>query len=193
MRLFTAISLPDKVRKELTGIQPDHPHIHLTPASQLHLTLRFIGETDKAHARRIEMALDHVRFRSFDLVLIGSGAFPSPKHPSVLWIGVRYQPILRELFDAVQEELGRCGIPPGSRGFHPHVTLGRIRTNRRQSRKGKNPVTEIQPIENALDSFFNGEPSGFQTGFHVNSFQLYHSRLHSGGAIHHCLREYQAD
>ncbi len=187
MRLFTAIALPDLVRSELAAIQPNHPEIRLTPESQIHLTLRYIGETDKVRTRRIIQSLFHVTFRPFDIELMGTGCFPNTREPSVLWAGVRYHPILRELYDGIQEQLYRAGISPSPRSYHPHVTLGRIR----RDKKVKENV-DSSPLDVVLDNFFNGEASRFHVTFHVDRFRLYHSRLHSGGAIHHCLQEYMA-
>ena len=191
MRLFTAIPLPDSVRGELAVIQPQHPDIRLTPESQLHLTLRFIGETDKNRTRRILKALSHVSFRPFEITLMGTGCFPSPAAPSILWVGVRYHPILRELYDGMQEELYRSGISNENRSYHPHVTLGRIRKAHKTNSEAKVDMEKL-PLEQVLDQFFNGESSDFQVTFPVDRFSLYHSRLHSGGAIHHCLQEYMA-
>lgn len=186
MRLFTAIPLPDHVRGELAAIQPRHPAINLTPEPQIHLTLRFIGQTDKAHTQRIIKALSHVTFRPFDITIKGTGSFPGPGAPTVLWAGVPYHTVLSELYDAMEEELLRAGISPQKRTFHPHITLGRIR----KKRKNTETAEEFAPLEEVLEQFFKGEASQYSTNFHVDRFRLYHSRLHSGGAIHHCLQEY---
>ncbi len=188
MRLFTAITLPDKVRSELAAIQPHHPDIRLTPESQLHMTMRYIGETDKAKTRRVIQALSHVSFSPFDITISGTGSFPGMGSPSILWAGVPYHAILNELYDAMQQELYRAGVPNENRTFHPHVTLGRIRKNDKAGKDGPPPP----PLEQVLDQFFNGESSRYHTTFHVDRFRLYQSRLHSGGAIHYCLQEYKA-
>ena len=187
MRLFTAIAIPDDVREKLASIQPEHPDIRLTPESQIHLTMRFIGETDKTLTRRVLRALTHVTFRPFEITLSGTGCFPNPSSPYVLWAGVRYHPVMGDLYDTMQEELFRTGIPYQSRTFHPHITLGRIRQNEKKHPDEKPPLAPV------LEDFMQGEASRFEVRFDVNCFRLYQSRLHSGGAIHHCLREYKAD
>ena len=205
MRLFTAITLPDFVRKELAVIQPRHPNIHLTPESQMHLTLRFIGDADKPKTRRVIQALSHVSFPPFDLEIAGTGIFPRPRDPVILWAGVRYHPVLTELYDFLQEELYRAGVPSENRSYHPHVTLGRIRIPpllRNSSVQGNSSYqdtdNEVDRSENTrvlddiMQEFLHGEPSRFYTTFRVEAFHLYHSRLHSGGAIHHCLQGYAA-
>lgn len=187
MRLFTAIAIPDDVRDKLVSIQPEHPDIRLTPESQIHLTLRFIGEADKSMTRRVLQALTFVTFRPFDITLSGTGCFPNPSSPYVLWAGVRYHPVMGELYDAMQEELFRAGIPYQDRTFHPHITLGRIR------RSEKKREEQPPPLAPVVEEFLQGEPSRFEVSFKVDCFRLYQSRLHSGGAIHHCLREYKSD
>ncbi|MFO8029460.1 MAG: RNA 2',3'-cyclic phosphodiesterase [Cyclonatronaceae bacterium] len=187
MRLFTAIALPDFARTALADLQPQHPDIRLTPQSQIHMTLRYIGETDKVRTRRVVQALAHVTFRPFDIELMGTGCFPNPKEPAVLWAGVRYHPVLRELYDSMQEELYRSGIQLSDRTFHPHITLGRIRRGKKERARPDSP-----PLQSVVDRFLNGEPSSFHITFPVDRFRLYQSRLHSGGAIHQCLQEYMA-
>ncbi len=188
MRLFTAISLPDQVRSELAAIQPHHPDINLTPESQLHLTLRYIGETDKAKTRRIINVLSYVTFRPFDITIRGTGSFRGDGPPAIFWAGVPYHSVLSELYESIQEELHRAGVPYENRTFHPHVTLGRVR----KRRKGETSSPVTPSLERVQEDFFNGEPSQYSTTFHVDRFRLYQSRFHSGGAIHHCLREYMA-
>ncbi|MDI6402135.1 RNA 2',3'-cyclic phosphodiesterase [Balneolaceae bacterium ANBcel3] len=188
MRLFTAITIPDHVRGELAAIQPQHPEIHLTPESQLHLTMRFIGDCDKNKTRRISQVLTHVSFRPFDLTLQGTGTFRSEETTSILWAGVRYNDVLGELYESIQQELYRAKVAPENRTFHPHVTLGRVRRGHR----GKPAGEEDPPLTSVLDDFFEGPAASFETTFHVDRFHLYHSRLHSGGAIHHLLQEYLA-
>ncbi len=188
MRLFTAITLPDYVRGDLADIQPHHPDIRLTPESQIHLTLRYIGETDKARTRRTIQALSHITFQPFDLTISGTGSFPGPGKPSVLWAGVSYNQLMSELYQSIQEELSRVGVPDELRTFHPHVTLGRIRKQRKPGKES----TEPAPLQTVLDDFFHGESSQYKTTFHVDRFRLYQSRLHSGGAIHYCLQEFLA-
>ncbi len=151
------------------------------------MTIRYIGETDKVRTRRIAQALSRVSFEPFDIELMGTGCFPNPREPAILWAGVRYHPVLKELYDGMQEELYRAGVPPENRAYHPHVTLGRIRPGK----KGRSGP-ESPPLETVLDSFFNGESSKFHVTFRIDRFRLYQSRLHSGGAIHHCLQEYHA-
>ncbi|MDG5767678.1 RNA 2',3'-cyclic phosphodiesterase [Balneolales bacterium ANBcel1] len=188
MRLFTAIALPDYLRGDLASLQPRHPDIRLTPEPQLHLTLRYIGETDKARTRRTIQALSQITFQPFDITIKGTGSFPGPDRPSVLWAGVAYHPYLGELYDSIHEELHRVGVPQEIRTFHPHVTLGRIR----KSRKEPASIKEAPPLNEVLDEFLNGSTSRYQTTFHVDRFRLYQSRLHSGGAIHYCLQEYHS-
>lgn len=188
MRLFTAVALPDTVRSQLVSLQPNHSWIRLTPEPQIHLTLRYIGETDKNRTRRILQVLSHVSFRPFDITLRGTGCFPNPWQPSILWAGVSYHPILRELYDGIQGELYRVGVPSENRTFHPHVTLGRVRKARNEPESEQNNLL----LDAVIDNFLKGPSSRFNVTFPVDRFRLYQSRLHSGGAIHHCLHEYMA-
>ena len=46
MRLFVALSLPEMVRTHLSLLGGGVPGANWSPAENLHLTLRFIGEVD---------------------------------------------------------------------------------------------------------------------------------------------------
>jgi 2'-5' RNA ligase len=94
----------------------------------LHLTLRFLGAIPEDRRPAIEGALRAAAagVDRFPVRLAGSGAFPSPGRPRVLWIGVdEGADRLRELAAAVSRALEPLGYPPGERPFAAHLTLAR--------------------------------------------------------------------
>jgi RNA 2',3'-cyclic 3'-phosphodiesterase len=98
-----------------------------------HLTLRFLGDTDPADLDRIAAALA-AAFRdrpAFEFTLAGIGAFPSPRRPRVVWIGVTDgADELRALAARLADALASVGVPPEPEPFVPHVTLFRVRSPR---------------------------------------------------------------
>ncbi len=68
--------------------------------------------------------------KSFPLVLKGTGYFPqNSKFIRVLWAGVFEQPTLMNLHREVEHAMTRLGfLSEESHPFHPHLTLGRVRT-----------------------------------------------------------------
>ena len=94
-RLFVAIDVPETVRAELAGLAEPLEGVVWTRPEQLHLTLRFIGETEKREG--LEAALERVRVEPFILPVGGIGVFPHRGPAKVLWAGV-----------------GRAHSPPGT-------------------------------------------------------------------------------
>lgn len=131
-RLFVAVPIPSGVREDLAhaaerirtldGVRP-------VPAGQLHLTLRFIGEVDRAREAPLAQAIADaaVAVPSFAIRLRGAGVFPSHRRARVLWIGVDEDASLTALQRSVEEAVVRVRVPPDPRRFRPHITVGRIR------------------------------------------------------------------
>jgi RNA 2',3'-cyclic 3'-phosphodiesterase len=167
-RLFTAIDLPEEVRDAIADIGRDLPGARLVPKEQLHLTLRFIGDTDEAAYTAVRSALKNVHGAPFALALGGVGHFPPGRHPRVLWVGINGCAPLLTLQREVELALVRAGIPADERPFSPHLTLARL--------KETPPGLVAQLEESHRD--FAAEP------FPVTEFHLYSSTLVRSGAIH---------
>lgn len=136
MRLFLAFDLEAAVRGELAAIQErlqaSTTGWRFLAPSGIHLTLRFLGEVApeadrplRGVWRRTAAAFPGVRVR-----IAGSGVFPGPRHPRILWIGVHEEPpsgVLEALADALERAAREHGFAPSTRPFRPHLTLARSR------------------------------------------------------------------
>jgi 2'-5' RNA ligase len=59
------------------------------------------------------------------------GAFPHFKNPRVIWMGlVDGKETLISLQKILETEFEKIGFDPEERPFHPHLTLGRMKSNR---------------------------------------------------------------
>jgi 2'-5' RNA ligase len=100
------------------------------PPQNMHVTLRFLGNISEAQVPAIRETLGPVvlRHAAFLAGLRGIGAFPDPRRPSVLWIGVSEG---GDAFQALAADVGRAldglGFPEEDRPFHAHLTLARLR------------------------------------------------------------------
>jgi RNA 2',3'-cyclic 3'-phosphodiesterase len=129
-RLFTALVPPVAVRIELAGIAAPLSGVRWTPVANLHLTLRFIGETDEAMTERFAEALTRVRVEPFVLPVGSLGVFPSRGPAKVVWAGVgRSHTRLYQLRKQVDETLLAVDSNLPMPGFHPHFTIGRLGGN----------------------------------------------------------------
>ncbi len=126
-RLFTALVPPATVQAELAEVATPLAGVRWTPAENLHLTLRFIGETDDAGTERFSESLARVRVEPFILPVGGTGVFPTRGPAKVLWAGVgNGHTRLYQLRKQVDEALLAVDAGLAMPGFHAHFTLGRI-------------------------------------------------------------------
>lgn len=176
LRLFVAIDPPEFIRREAAALGEERPGFLWTSEGQLHLTLKFIGETQTALWPVLGEALAAIRVESFLLELSGLGFFPPRGHPSVLWTGFgTAHPRLFQLQHRVEDALYAKGIRPDRRAFHPHLTLARLKNV---------PVESVrQWIKKHAD--FGSAP------FRVDGFALYASELRPEGAHHRILQRWE--
>lgn len=147
MRLFVAIAVGDEVRAAvararasiehaLQRLKAEPPRIVWAAPRGLHLTLRFLGEQpDERVPGLVEAASAPYSQPPFTIGWHGPGAFPSPRHPRAIWLGVRTG--ARELGQLEAEVAGRFGrlldgeAATDARPFHPHLTVARVKTESR--------------------------------------------------------------
>jgi 2'-5' RNA ligase len=139
-RVFVAIDVGDAVRREVTrvvsvltgkleAVKTPPKVVWVKPAS-LHVTIKFIGDVDEAEVERLqELLAPPIAVTPFELVWRGIGAFPSPKHPRALWLGVvNGAAPLAEVEAEVSRRLAGAGaVELDDRAFLPHLTLGRVK------------------------------------------------------------------
>jgi 2'-5' RNA ligase len=123
MRMFIAIPLPEEVKNNGLLLQEvlDRKIFRITRKEQIHVTIAFLGETDKKDVENIINRLEKIRFKDFNLKTRGFGFFPSENKILVVWIGLeenedfmRLQHEIRGLFDFKEKMM-------------PHITIARAR------------------------------------------------------------------
>lgn len=176
MRLFIAVDLPAEIKREIGALHPlALKSAKEVPLSQLHLTLRFIGDADPSAFDLIRSALRKVSSAPFSLRLRGIGVFPNAKRPRILWSGFDPSPPLLALQSMVEETLTGAGLAREDRPFVPHLTLARFRI--------------ADSAE--LGAYLQGHRDFQSTAWTVSAFHLYSSRLDPGGAIHKIEESYK--
>jgi len=174
IRLFVALALPGDVRDRLAGLGGGVPGARWLESAALHLTLRFIGETDQARLHDLDAELARIEVEPFELVLDGVGQFGTGRKVHTLWAGVERSEALAHLQAKVESAVVRAGFPPESRKFTPHVTLARL--------KEAHPERLMRFL--AGNGLFRSRPVA------VDGFALYRSHQGRGGAIYQVLCDY---
>jgi len=163
-RLFAGLELPEEAVDTLADIEQPLPGARWIALDDLHITLRFYGDVEKAVARDIVEHLAHIDLPMFMLALSGLGVF-GPREPQTLWAGVQPSQSLMDL-QAATEKAGRmAGLKPETRNFKPHVTLARLK----------------RPPERGLARLLSRWGALRTEPFPVGRFVLYSAKPNTGG------------
>ena len=136
MRTFIAIDMSPEVKFALQAVIRDIRRgasgVKWVEPGAMHLTLKFLGEIPDTAVAQVKGVLERVSSgRSpFILRLRGTGTFPpgGRRNARVLWVGSADEPQLLDLQADLESGLEEQGFPREDRPFHPHLTLGRVKT-----------------------------------------------------------------
>jgi 2'-5' RNA ligase len=131
VRLFVALDLPENVRKALgeltTRLESEFPKTRWVRPEGMHITIKFIGETNPAKLDSIHTALGTIHSSEpAEMNLRGVGFFPNERRPRVAWCGVEASRNLAQLAADASQALESLGVPTESREYVPHLTLARF-------------------------------------------------------------------
>lgn len=181
IRTFIAVKLPQEIQDRIGRLQSDFrasmPDVRWTKYSNIHLTLKFLGDVQISRIDKISEALQEVavRFSPFKMNLAGMGAFPNLRRPRIIWVGVeKGVDELVEIANSIEGTMKRLGFPREKRRFSPHLTAGRIRR-----------LTNPAAMTEALDKAQVGELGEFT----VERISLIRSQLDPAGSIYTTLTE----
>jgi RNA 2',3'-cyclic 3'-phosphodiesterase len=136
IRLFTAIELPEPIKKALIeaaaqlGRRLPEGVVRWVKPAQLHLTLRFLGDTAVSQLPTLQDQLGQLAYQhpTFRLRLNGVGAFPTRQKPRVVWAGLAGDlAVLQGVQADLEDRLVGLGWSKEQRPFNPHITLGRVK------------------------------------------------------------------
>jgi 2'-5' RNA ligase len=178
IRLFIAIELPMLVKDALLetasqlGNELPNQAVRWVRPEQMHLTLRFLGDTAVAQLQPLQARLAQLGqlHAPFQLRLNGVGAFPNRKRPRVIWAGLAGGLARLQTMQAnVEAQVVALGWASEKRPFNPHLTLGRVKAfGEVRNLNWKVPLAEI--------------------GFGVTAVQLIESELRPSGAVYKVLQ-----
>jgi len=184
IRTFLAIEIPKEILdqferlhyrldRSMTGV------VRWAKPGSIHLTLKFFGNITERDIRSIE---DTLKGKASALapipIAVGTmGVFPNLSKPRVLWVGIT--PGLREL-KATQAEieavLEAAGFPREERAYRPHLTLGRMKADRK-----------IDGLDKAIES-----NKDFAAGsFTASEMILFRSDLKPTGPVYTALAKFK--
>jgi 2'-5' RNA ligase len=134
LRLFIALELSQDIHDQLSRLIQDLKKcaplssVKWVKSENIHLTVKFLGETPQAKIPQLQQTLTKCcqNEEVFQLVVKGTGVFPSKKQPRLLWVGVEAGNHLIHLVNSIESGLIPIGFQKEERPFSPHLTLARI-------------------------------------------------------------------
>jgi 2'-5' RNA ligase len=181
MRLFIAVKISDAARTELAEFVDQFLQfpgkVKWVEPRNLHLTLKFLGETDPKLLDKVKSATAAAAngFGAFDVTLSGCGAFPNIRAPKVFWVGIIDDKMrLRTIAQQIDSNMVELGFEREDRPFSPHLTLGRV----------KEPM-QLEALKAAFQqSKFPPQPLA------VKAIYLIESRLKPSGPVYTDVAEF---
>lgn len=178
-----AVELSAEQKKEIARLQwrtaEVLPQVRLTKQANLHLTLKFIGDTTDNKIETIIGAMEQsaAAVIPFSLKFHGSGVFPSSEKARIIWIGVSSgADQLSSISSKLDTEMQNIGIMPENRKYKPHLTIGRLRK--------PEPVEKVCRLMEKEHNFTTVEST-------IDSMVLVKSDLMPGGPEYTSLKRVQ--
>jgi 2'-5' RNA ligase len=183
-RLFAAIKIQPSdefsriyfnLRKELSN-----ERINWVNPENIHITLKFFGETHKDRIPAINKALTaaSLQFEPFSMKIEKTGIFGSSYKPKVIWFGIDDGGAISNLAGEVLTQLEKAGWERDRQNFVPHLTIARIKFLQNRDR--------FQIAINRFRESFIQEDE-------VTCFHLFESILHSDGPEYKKIETYDLD
>ena len=136
-RTFLAIHIPvgeeypALVERLQRNLEHEQRNINWCKTNQIHLTLKFVGDTPDSDVPKIIDACQQVaqRHQPFAMDFNRTGIFGSNHSPRVLWLGMKDEPkALYALEEDVLDAFDSLGYLRDRQNFVPHLTVCRIKT-----------------------------------------------------------------
>jgi 2'-5' RNA ligase len=137
IRTFIGIALDKAIRDRTVALQETlgrtGTEVKWVEPENLHVTMLFLGEVDEREIPKVcgivaEVSQQH---SSFLMSVESAGCFPNPRRPRILWVGIAEgsQPLCA-IHDALEIPLQELGYRREERKYTPHITLGRVKSDR---------------------------------------------------------------
>ena len=151
IRAFLAVELSEELRATLATLQQElkqsiEPELKrgtriswVQPAS-LHLTIKFLGETDEQVIDPLRGAVEQAigSQMAVNVPLERLGGFPRPQSPRVLWVGPSENwekgidaKRITEIYATIEQACEDLRFLRETKPFSPHLTVARIKTGER--------------------------------------------------------------
>jgi 2'-5' RNA ligase len=180
LRCFIAVRIAEPVKKAVSeavaALKNSGADVKWVQEENIHITLKFLGSTDESLIGAITESLRGriASCRPFSVRIAGTGYFPAGRRPRVVWAGIEDEGALLNLQKDVEKVMAAFGYPEEGRPFSPHLTIGRVRSDKRMTEMLKR-----------LDSFREADFGEME----ISGITLMKSELRPAGAEYSSLAE----
>lgn len=146
--------------------------------TKFHITIAFLGDTPKIQLEQINSVIkkNTDKYKNFEVKINKFGIFPNIQNPKIIWLGIDYTNTLDELQKNIKTELNKLGFKIDNRPFKPHLTIGRVKD------QIKNTATINELIKKYQNTIFNQQ--------NINQIIFYESNLTPKGSIYNVLNTF---
>jgi 2'-5' RNA ligase len=137
LRTFVGVELTKAIRDRMVALQETlartATEVKWVEPENLHVTLLFLGEVEDRSIPEVCRIVAEAtrRHTPFGLEVVSVGCFPHPTRPRVVWAGVGAGAReLVALHDDLEAPLTDLGYRREERRYTPHITLGRVKSDR---------------------------------------------------------------
>lgn len=183
MRLFAAIDLPDHAKEQLAetvaGLRACGADVRWVHKASMHVTLKFLGAVEPREVGAIDAALSRSAGAAAPTRgrLRNVGSFPHLRRPRVLWVGLETaDERLPKLHSSLEDAFVALGFRSEKRRFDPHVTIGRVRSNR-----------GLRKLQRAVETVADLDLGWVK----IDAVTLFESELRRTGAVYTALGRYE--
>lgn len=137
IRTFIAFETPENIRNHIKEVQDQfkstNADVRWEPSEKFHITIKFLGNVNDTILPTIIDSISNVckEYQPFEVRYENIGFFPNKRNPRVIWVGCTdLSGALNSLKKRFDEILIPFGFDIEKRTFHPHVTLGRMKSTK---------------------------------------------------------------
>ncbi|MDD2679988.1 MAG: RNA 2',3'-cyclic phosphodiesterase [Candidatus Omnitrophica bacterium] len=184
MRTFIAIELPQHIKDRLAELQArlkqSGADVKWVEPKNIHLTLKFLGETSDEKLPKIIEAMESVaqNKKRFTARLFCLGAFPKLNFPRVIWVSIDLgDEEVKKIAQGLEEKMEKIGYLKEERPFSSHISIGRVRSVLNK----ENLIRDLKALENYC--------AKEKLEFDVAGITLLKSTLGSGGPVYEALKQ----
>jgi 2'-5' RNA ligase len=152
IRTFVAFDTPSPIKDEMEKLQSElkkaGADVKWERKDKFHATIKFLGDVSEEKLPAVLNEISAIVSKTLETEVIyqNLGAFPNKYNPRVIWIGCdNPEGILLSFKNMLDQKLFQFGFDIENRPFHPHITLGRIRSSNRL--KNLHPMLENLTFE----------------------------------------------